>query len=193
MEAERKTGKVLYSGARFRVERVLEEIAGETRERDVVRHPGATVVLPVLDDGRVVLVEQHRTAVGHSLLELPAGTLESGEDPEAAARRELQEETGYVAGNLIPMVNIFPAPGLTDERMHIYLATELTPGEPDPDPGEHIDVKTLTVEDVRQRILRREIIDGKTLCGLLFVMFVGMEAESSEADANGSAGTSAPS
>ncbi len=107
--------EVVLRGARFRVDRFeLEARDGTTRTREFVVHPGAVVVLPLLEGGGVVLIRNHRPMLGRTLLELPAGTLEPGEAPDVAALRELREETGYRAERLRPMLRFFASPGITD-------------------------------------------------------------------------------
>ena len=108
-------------------------------------------------------------------LELYFSTLEPGENAMLAAQRELQEETGYRATNWRKLLEILPAPGMTDELMQVFLATGLEQGTPDPDAGEVVEVVELDIDDLRGRLLRNEIRDGKTVAALLYVMFVGME------------------
>lgn len=120
---------------------------GLTVERLVVDHPGAVAVVPVLPDGRIVLVRQWRYAVGGPLLELPAGGLEPGEDPAEAAERELQEEIGYKPGRLEKLATFYTAPGFTNELMHLYLADGLTPSRLPGDEDEDIEVVTLTLAE----------------------------------------------
>ena len=107
--------ELLLTGRMFQVVR-RESVAADGRRhvREVIRHPGAVVLLPILDDGRVVLIRNRREAVGQHLVELPAGTLEPGEDPMAAAHRELAEETGYRAGTMELLVSFFSSPGILD-------------------------------------------------------------------------------
>ena len=175
--------KLLHSGFRFRVTEVIERTPdGVDRKREIVRHDGAAVILPVLDDGRIVLVEQYRTALGRSILELPAGGLEPGEDPAESAERELVEETGYRAASIRPLVRFFPAPGITDEEMHVFVATGLTPGAPQPDEGEIVETRLLTLEEIRERMLAGEIIDGKTMLSVMYVMMLGLDAGGSNAN-----------
>ena len=133
---------------------------------DVLRHPGASAVVPFLDDGRVVLVEQHRHAVGARLLEIPAGKLDPGESPEACAERELREETGYRAGRLERLGSIWTSPGFTDEVIHLFAAWDLEPGDQDLDGDEVIELVTLPFEEVLDG-LATGIVDGKSAAALL--------------------------
>jgi len=104
-----------YQGVRYGMSLVRERLPdGRVAERDVVRHPGAAVVIAMLDDGRFILVEQHRTALGCNMIELPAGILEAGEDPSIAAQRELEEETGYRARRVDKLLEFHPTAGLCD-------------------------------------------------------------------------------
>ncbi len=142
---------------------------GRPHVRQIIRHPGAVVVLPRLDDGRVVLIRNHRAAVGRRLLELPAGTLESGEDPVSAAHRELAEETGYRARFMHWLTSFFASPGILDEKMHLYLATGLEPGPTDLQPDERIEPVVLPWNEALALARDRQIEDAKTLIGLFFV------------------------
>ena len=112
---------------------------GVLHPRDVVRHPGAVVVLPLLDDGRVCLIRNFRVAVSQTLIELPAGTLEPGHTPAEMAERELIEETGYRAAKIEPLSAFYLSPGILDERMHLFLATGLIAGDSAREAGEEIE------------------------------------------------------
>jgi ADP-ribose pyrophosphatase len=133
----------------------------------IVRHPGAVTILPVLDDGRICLIENYRPAVGQTLLELPAGTREPDEDPATTARRELIEETGYRAGRIELVARFFMSPGILSEEMHLFLATGLVPGEQDLQGGEQITVRVTPWDEVLRMIREGQIRDAKTLVGLL--------------------------
>ncbi len=160
---------ILFQGKIFRVERTTQVMPdGSEHERQVVRHPGAVVILPLLDDGRICLLRNFRAAVGERLIELPAGTLEVGEDPARAARRELAEETGYRAGRIEPLLTFFSSPGIFDERMHLFLADRLQPGETALEAGEDIESLLCTREEALEMVRRGEIRDAKTLVGLLY-------------------------
>lgn len=151
------------------------EIPGGGRaEREVVRHPGASAVLPVFPaggDGRsepaVLLVEQYRYAAGRSLLEIPAGTLEPGEDACDCARRELREETGLRGGELRSLGALYTSPGFTDEVVHLFVATDAERGEPSPEAGETLRCRELALSEALERAERGEIADAKTVCALL--------------------------
>ncbi len=161
--------EVLLTAAKFRVMReTITTGAGREKTRDIVRHPGACVILPLLDDGRVCLIRNWRVAVGKTLIELPAGTLEPPEPPQVTAERELIEETGYRAQKIEFLHAFFLSPGILDERMHLYLATGLTAGQPAREEGEEIENLLVPFADAIQMIFRGEIEDAKTMVGLLW-------------------------
>jgi ADP-ribose pyrophosphatase len=170
-----KRARILMSETIFRgrvvqlkVERVIEPGGVETT-REVVCHPGSVVVVPHLPDGRLILVRQYRHAVRESLWELVAGGIERGETPRQSARRELQEETGYHARTLKPLLEFYPSPGILSEKMHLVEAWGLTPSQGQPDDDERIQTGVFTVEKVMKMIRRHEIRDGKTLVGILLL------------------------
>ncbi len=144
------------------------EQGGAPRDYEVVVHPGAAVILPVLEDGRVLLIHNQRVAVGQEMLELPAGTLDDREAPAACAVRELAEETGYRAGSLRPLTSFFTSPGILTERIHAFLATELTPGPTAHEAGEQIRLAPCALADALQAIHDGRICDGKTILTLLY-------------------------
>lgn len=161
--------KILFQARRFRVEQVVQVTPdGVEHIREIVRHPGAVVILPLLDDGRLCFVQNYRVAVGQTLIELPAGTLEPGEDPAETARRELAEETGYRAGRIEHLLTFCMSPGILDERMHLYLAEQLQPGPMALEAGEDIQPLLCTWEESLKMIRRGDIRDAKTLAGLLY-------------------------
>ncbi len=158
----------LYNGKIFNV--ALEKVTlpnGVTKDREVVRHPGAAAMVPLLDDGNVVLVKQYRHAVNNYLWEIPAGTLEPDEEPMACAERELVEETGYEATNFDKLTEILPAPGYTDEHIHIFLATGLTLAEQRLEDDEVLTVRPTPFDKAIEMIKTGEIQDAKTIVGLL--------------------------
>ena len=144
---------------------------GRRTNARVVRHPGAVVLLPLLDRDTVVLIENTRPTVGETLLELPAGTRESGESPEATAARELVEETGYQAGDLVLLHEFYSAPGICDERMHLYLARELQAGEHQREATEQIENRLATRDQVAAWMTAGRIRDAKTLVGLYAFLY----------------------
>jgi ADP-ribose pyrophosphatase len=161
--------EVLLSTPKFRVVReVITSERGRTKTRDVIRHPGACVIVPLLDDGRVCLIRNWRIAAGQTLIELPAGTLEPPEPPEVTAERELIEETGYRAKRIQFLHAFFLSPGILDEKMHLYLATGLTEGETAREEGEEIENWLVPFEEAVAMIFRGEIQDAKTIVGLLW-------------------------
>jgi len=172
----RLSGERIYSGrvVVLEVDRVGLPNGGES-VREVIRHRGAAVVLPLLDDGRVVLVRQYRYPVGESLLELPAGTLEPAEDPLECAARELAEETGLRARTLSPLGRFYSAPGYTDETLHAVLATglERTAGAT-PDRDELIETELVAPSEVARRIASGEIRDAKTIATLMLAQLRGV-------------------
>jgi ADP-ribose pyrophosphatase len=160
---------ILFQGQRFRVERAVQVTPDGARHvREVVRHPGAVVILPLLDDGRLCFVRNFRVAVDQTLIELPAGTLEPDEDPQETALRELAEETGYRAGRIEHLITFCMSPGILDERMHLYLAETLEPGPMALEAGEDIRPLLCTWEEALEMVKRGEIRDAKTLVGLLY-------------------------
>jgi ADP-ribose pyrophosphatase len=161
--------ELLFQGLIFRVERLMQPGPdGKEHPREIVRHPGGVVILPVLSDGRVCLLENYRTAVQERLIELPAGTREPGEEPEVTARRELAEETGYRAGRIELLATFCMSPGILDEKMFFYLATDLEPGPMALEGGEDIRVRLATWEEALDLCRQNRIRDAKTLAGLLF-------------------------
>lgn len=163
--------KLLLQCSRFNVN-VIEMTDSHGRQvvREVIRHPGAVVLVPLLEDGRVVLIENHRSTVGETLLELPAGTMEPGEPPEQTAARELKEETGYQAAKIEKIHEFYSCPGICDELMHLYLARELTAGPPEREATEQIENRIVTRQEITALIADGAIRDAKTLVGLYALM-----------------------
>lgn len=166
---------MVFRGRIFRVRRdVVEEPGGRGRvTREVVEHAGSVVLLPVFPDGRVLLVRQYRHAVGRFVWELVAGGLEPGETPRAAARRELEEETGYRARRLDKLIEFFPTPGFAAEKMILYRATGLRRGRARPEADEALHVRAFGRHALRRLIRRGRLRDAKTLVGLLLLDFLG--------------------
>lgn len=169
----------------FRIDTV-ELPDGSRSTRDIAAHPGAVTIVPIDPDGNVLLVRQWRHAAGRALLEVPAGTLDrhadgSVEDHAGAARRELEEETGYRAGTWRYLGNFYSAPGFTSELLHLYVATDLVPADADrlgPDPDERLELERIPLADAIAMAERGEFHDAKSLVGLLWVARLGATAES---------------
>lgn len=152
--------EILYKGPRFQVKRI--------NNWDVVDHPGAAVILPLLDPHTIVMIKNRRKAVEQTLYELPAGTLEVSELPYLCAKRELEEETGFKSQNIRPLLEFYPSPGFTNEKMYAFIAEDLTPGQVKLDPHEEISVEKVKWTDALEMIRSNQIIDGKTLITLLY-------------------------
>lgn len=158
-------GKILH----LRVDTVRLPDGYESK-REIVAHKGAVCVVPVQEDGTILMVRQFRLAAGQTLLEIPAGTLEPGEDPDACAARELEEETGYRAATLRLLFQIYPTPGYSTERIYAYLATGLAPGKAHLDAGENVELAAVPRAEAERMALSGEIQDAKTLCSLLVAL-----------------------
>lgn len=159
--------KKVFSGRVFDVTVDTVREADRTYIREVVHHPGSVVILPAFDDGTVGLVRQYRHPAVKYLLELPAGTLNDRERPEAGAARELEEELGMVAGRLEKLSEFFVSPGFCEEKMWLFLATDLTPTKQRLEDDEVIEIVRLPIERALQMISDGEIEDAKTIIGLL--------------------------
>ena len=148
----------------------IEYPSGRHSVREVAEHPGGAVAVPILPDGRIVLIRQFRHPMKKRLYELPAGKLNPGEDPELCAARELQEETGYVAGRLERLTSIYTTPGFCDELLHLYLASDLkkSPKGQALEEGERgLTVEIFPYEEAHKMIEDERIVDAKTICGIL--------------------------
>jgi ADP-ribose pyrophosphatase len=147
---------------------------GRTLDFEMVRHPGGAAILPLLPDGRVLLIRQFRPAAGGMLLEIPAGKLEPGEPPEECVRREIEEEAGYRAGRIEPLGHMLTAPGFCDEVIHLFVARDLSPVESRPEPDEYIEVAPLPADEALDMALSGRIPDGKTQLALLLARGKGL-------------------
>jgi ADP-ribose pyrophosphatase len=155
---------ILLTTRKLRVERRrITTPRGQEFQRIVIVHPGAVVILPLLDADTVVMIRNYRPATGETLLELPAGTLEADETPAACAARELIEETGYCASRLEPLMSFYTSPGVLSERMHAFVARDLTHVGQQLADGEEIDVEPVRVDRIRQLLTAGELRDGKTI------------------------------
>jgi ADP-ribose pyrophosphatase len=166
---------MIYQGRVFGLRRdeVLEP-SGLRTTREVVTHPGSVVVLPVLPDGRIVMVRQYRHATRQYLWELVAGRKEPGETPKQGAARELLEETGYRAKRYKVFLDVFPTPGFLEERMYLLLAEGLTAGEAQPEEDEKIEVRAFRLKELKQTIKSGRMRDAKSIAGILYYLtFLG--------------------
>ncbi len=160
--------QTLLKTRRFNVvECTVTRADGREASCQFVEHPGAVAILPMVDDDHLCLIRNHRLTVRKTLVELPAGTREPGEPPLETARRELIEETGYRAAQFVELPGFYPSPGVLNERMHVFLATELTPGEPAREANEQIENLVVPWDDALAMIDRGEIEDGKTIVAIL--------------------------
>ena len=180
---DEKRGEVLrreaiFKGRIFTVERDRVKLPkGVEATLEVVRHPGSVVLLPMPEDGKVILVRQYRYAIDRWVWELAAGSLKPGEDPKEGAARECEEETGLVAGRVDDLGAFYPTPGYCDEKMNFYRLTELAPPDgsrPSAHQDEDEDIRTqvFTLDEVRAMIARGDIIDLKTVAGIALVIAV---------------------
>jgi ADP-ribose pyrophosphatase len=162
---------ILYTGKVFRLQRdTVIEPGGVQVERDIVVHPGSVVVLPIFQDGRVLLIRQYRHSVGEFLWELVAGRKEPNENPVVAARRELLEETGYTAKRIRKLLRVIPTPGFVNEWMWIFAAEKLLEGAAQPEEDEKITPRKFTLKQVDSMIERGTLRDAKSIVGLLYYM-----------------------
>jgi ADP-ribose pyrophosphatase len=160
--------EVIFQGKVFNT--VLNQIeydSGNKAVREVAEHPGGAVIVPITSDGKIVMVTQHRFPMNKKLLELPAGKLNPDEDPLVCAVRELVEETGYKSDNVKELGSIYTTPGYSSEKLWIYLAKDLKPGDHNREEGEFgMQVLELSMQEIENKIYNGEIVDGKTICGI---------------------------
>jgi ADP-ribose pyrophosphatase len=162
------TRETVYDGKLFKVYRETVRLSdGRVRPREIVQHPGAVALVVVDDDSNLLLVRQYRRAVDRALLEIPAGTREKGEEPEACARREIQEETGYKAGKVEKLGGFYSAPGFCTEFLHCFLCTELSDSRLQGDEDESMELVRLSVPEALAAIASGEICDAKSICGIM--------------------------
>ncbi|MCX7994036.1 MAG: NUDIX hydrolase [Fimbriimonadales bacterium] len=144
--------------------------SGRTARREIVEHRGAVAIVPLLNPETVLLIRQYRQAVGETLLEIPAGTLEPDESPDVCARRELEEETGYAARQLRKLFSQYLAPGYSQEVLHVYLAEDLAPVAQRLDEDEAVELVPTPLQAVEAMVLEGQIKDSKTIAGLLMTL-----------------------
>ncbi|MDR6122498.1 ADP-ribose pyrophosphatase [Bacillus sp. SLBN-46] len=144
---------------------------GKQSKREIIKHPGAVAILAITDDKKVVMVEQYRKALERTIVEIPAGKLEKGEEPALCARRELEEETGYECESLELLTSFYTSPGFADEIVHVYLATGLTKKENSAalDEDEFVNLEELTLEEAQQYVQEQKIFDAKTIFAVQYL------------------------
>lgn len=163
------SSQIIYDGPIFGIRRdEVIEPTGVRTTREVITHPGSVVVLPVLADGRILMIRQYRHAAHQYLWELVAGRIDAGESPREAAARELIEETGYRAKSLRVFLYMFPTPGFLEEKMYILLAEGLTAGEARPEDDEKIISRAYNRKKLEEMIRRGKLRDAKSIAGILF-------------------------
>ena len=165
---------IVYKGRVFSVEVEKRRFPnGQEHEVAIVRHPPSVVLVPIADDGRVILIRQYRASVGREMWEVPAGSVDEGETPDQAAARECEEEIGLAPGRIERVRGLFPTPGFCDEELIFYRVSQLRPPAADsphrPDDDEDISSKLVTIEEARSMVESGEIIDLKTAYGLTLV------------------------
>lgn len=154
------------------IEMVTEEVTlptGRTTTLDMIRHPGASAVVPFLSDDEVLLIRQYRWAAGGEIYEVPAGKLDPGEDPETCARRELEEETGWRAGRCEHLATIYTTPGFTDEQIHLFAGRDLTPATQNLEHDEIIELVPMRLDAALEMVWRGELPDAKSALALIHV------------------------
>ena len=169
MDIKINTKRLIHTGRVFDL--YSENIStdkGVTFDLEMIRHPGAAAIVPIREDGAVLLLSQYRHAVGRRIWEIPAGTLDLNETPEACARRELVEETGFDADRWEKLGEITPLPGYSDERIYLFLADHLIPSQQSLDDDEILEVHPRPFTEAIEMIHTGQIQDAKSICGLLF-------------------------
>jgi ADP-ribose pyrophosphatase len=165
------SSRVIYEGAVFGIRRdEIIEPSGVRTTREMITHPGSVVILPVLPDGRILLIQQYRYAARQYLWELVAGRIDPGENPREAAARELIEETGYRAKRLRIFLEFFPTPGFLEEKMFLLLAEGLTPGKAEPEEDEKIISRAYSHKQLEEMIRKGKLRDAKTIAGILYYL-----------------------
>lgn len=155
--------EVLYQGRLQGIRDYLESDSGKSYTHETIVHPGAVVILPLQADGSIVCVAQYRHSVGQRILELPAGTLEVDEPPIECAHREIAEEIGMAAREMIPVGTLYPAPGFCNELQYLFVARDLYPKSATPDEDEDISLSPMTVHEFEQAIVSGTLCDAKSI------------------------------
>ena len=167
MQERKLSSEMKFDGKLIKVTYDIADVNGKEAWREVVHHPGASAVIAIDEDNRIIMEKQFRYALNDYLLEIPAGKLDAGEDPLVCAKRELEEETGIIASEWISLGTIATSPGFCNEVIHLYVAKGLSKGEIHWDEDEYVEVERYTFDELLQRISEEKIKDSKTLSALL--------------------------
>ncbi|WP_226666965.1 NUDIX hydrolase [Metabacillus litoralis] len=152
---------------------------GKTSTREIVKHPGAVAVIALTKDQKIVMVEQYRKPLGRTIVEIPAGKLEKGEEPETTAKRELEEETGYTCDELEPLISFYTSPGFADELVHLFIAKNLEKltHKAELDEDEFVEVMEVTLEEAQEMIVNQQIFDAKTAYAVQYLQLMQKRAQ----------------
>lgn len=159
----------IYEGAIINLRKDKVTVENGTSYREIVEHNGGSVLAAVTEDGKMVMVRQYRKPAEKVMLEAPAGKIDAGEEPLAAAVRELKEETGYTAKNVRLLTAFYPSVGYSEEVLYLYLCTDLTEGETCPDENEALEIERIDVEELFSMVMKGEIHDAKTIIAIMMV------------------------
>lgn len=170
MKERKLSSEMKFDGKLIKVTYDIAEVNGKEAWREVVHHPGASAIVAIDEDNRIIMEKQFRYALNDYLLEIPAGKLDAGEDPLVCAKRELEEETGIIASEWISLGTIATSPGFCNEVIYLYVAKGLSKGEIHWDEDEYVEVERYTFDELLQRISEEKIKDSKTLSALLLAM-----------------------
>ena len=167
-EEKNISSKIVYEGPVFRVRQHIVDTVGGESVRDIVEHTGGAIMVAVREDGKILMEKQYRKALERTILELPAGKADPGEEPFVTATRELTEETGYIPHDVRHLISYYPTCGYSNEHLHIYICKDLTKGEKHLDRDECIDLEWCDADELIRLISKGEIQDSKTIIGILF-------------------------
>ncbi|HET7578429.1 MAG TPA: NUDIX hydrolase [Bacillales bacterium] len=164
------SSETIYTGKIIDVKLDQVELPnGKTSGRELVYHPGAVAVIALTEDGKIIMVRQFRKPLERSIVEIPAGKLEKGEDPEACAHRELEEETGYRGADLEHVASFYTSPGFSDELIHLYFTDKLEKGQQQPDEDEFVELMEVTLEEALELVKNKQIYDAKTVYAVQYL------------------------
>ena len=177
MTFEEKTLKseMIYEGAIINLRKDKVTVQNGTSYREIVEHNGGAVLAAITPEGKMVMVRQFRKPAERVMLEVPAGKIDAGEKAEHAAVRELKEETGYTAGKIRYLTSFYPSVGYSEEMLHLYLCTDLTPGETCFDENEAIEIEEMDIDVLHRMVMAGDIQDGKTAIAILMVKSLSAE------------------